>query len=270
MLLTYAAILDAERPDTLHRARELLQELDNYQRIVDTYGYGQQRLQERLGLDDESIAELEGYMDFERYGSDCMEHDGVVETEFGRLRRLEPPFPEQAQEQHMLPPHHRARNLASSALESSDQATASAMSTALAQMNTFMDIALEQVICFDSNIDAEKFAKEKTAIFLVLPEEDRTKNFMAGLMIQNLSKELFELAEKGKGRLPNRVVFFCDEFGTMPAFDVEALFSAGRSRGITLVPIIQSLAQLEKNYGREGAEILTDNTRANDNGLIVP
>ena len=83
----------------------------------------------------------------------------------------------------MLPPHHRARNLASSALESSDQATASAMSTALAQMNTFMDIALEQVICFDSNVDAKKFAKEKTAIFLVLPEEDRTKNFMAGLMI---------------------------------------------------------------------------------------
>ena len=97
MLLTYAAILDAERPDTLHRARELLQEMDNYQRIVDTYGYGQQRLQERLRLDDESIAELEGYMDFERYGADCMEHDGVVETEFGRLRRLEPPFPEQAQ-----------------------------------------------------------------------------------------------------------------------------------------------------------------------------
>ena len=170
----------------------------------------------------------------------------------------------------MLPAHHRARNLASSALESSDQATASAMSTALAQMNTFMDIALEQVICFDSNIDAEKFAKEKTAIFLVLPEEDRTKNFMAGLMIQNLSKELFELAEKGKGRLPNRVVFYCDEFGTMPAFDVEALFSAGRSRGITLVPIIQSLAQLEKNYGREGAEILTDNCQDTIFGGFAP
>ena len=97
MLLTYAAILDAERPETLHRAVELLRNLDNYQRIVDTYGYGQQRLQERLGLDDESIAELEGYIDFERYGADCMEHDGVVETEFGRLRRLDSPFPEQAQ-----------------------------------------------------------------------------------------------------------------------------------------------------------------------------
>ena len=170
----------------------------------------------------------------------------------------------------MLPAHHRARNLASSALESSDQATASAMSTALAQMNTFMDIALEQVICFDNNIDAEKFAKEKTAIFLILPEEDRTKNFMAGLMIQNLSKELFELAEKGGGRLPNRVVFFCDEFGTMPAFDVEALFSAGRSRGITLVPIIQSLAQLDKNYGDKGAESIVDNCQDTIFGGFAP
>ena len=102
MLLTYAAILDAERPDTLRRARELLQEMDNYQRIVDTYRYGQQRLQETLGLDDETIAELEGYMDFEKYGADYMEHDGVVETEFGRLRRLDPPFPEQTQGQQMI------------------------------------------------------------------------------------------------------------------------------------------------------------------------
>ena len=102
MLLTYAAVLDAERPDTLHRARELLEELDNYQRIVDTYGYGQQRLQETLGLDDEAIYELGGYMDFEKYGQDCMENDHVIETEFGRLRRLEPPFSEQTQGQRMM------------------------------------------------------------------------------------------------------------------------------------------------------------------------
>ncbi len=103
MLLTYAAVLDAERPETLHRAVELLQNLDNYQRITEgAYGYGQQRLQETLELDDETIAELEGYMDFERYGADYMEHDGVVETEFGRLRRLEPPFPEQEQGQQMM------------------------------------------------------------------------------------------------------------------------------------------------------------------------
>lgn len=102
MLLTYAAVLDAERPETLHRAVELLQNLDNYQRIVDTYGYGQQRLQETLGLDDEAIYELEGYMNFEKYGADCMENDHVIETEFGRLRHLDPPFPEQTQGQQMF------------------------------------------------------------------------------------------------------------------------------------------------------------------------
>ena len=102
MLLTYAAVLDAEKPETLRGALELLQNLDNYQRIVDTYGYGQQRLQETLGLDDEAICELDGYMDFEKYGTDCMENDSVIETEFGRLRRLEPPFPEQTQRQQMF------------------------------------------------------------------------------------------------------------------------------------------------------------------------
>ena len=101
-LLTYAAVLEAEKPETLHRACELLRNLNNYQRIVDTYGYGQRRLQETLGLDDEAVCELEGYMDFEKYGTDCMENDHVIETEFGRLRRLDPPFPEQTQWQQMF------------------------------------------------------------------------------------------------------------------------------------------------------------------------
>ena len=102
-LLTYAAVLEAERPDTLRGACELLRNLDNYQRITeDAYGYGQQRLQETLGLDDEAIYELEGYMDFEKYGQDCMENDCVTKTEFGLLRRLDPPFPEQTQGQQMF------------------------------------------------------------------------------------------------------------------------------------------------------------------------
>ena len=103
MLLTYAAVLEAERPDTLRGACELLRNLDNYQRITEgAYGYGQQRLQETLGLDDEAIYELDGYMDFEQYGQDCMENDCVTKTEFGLLRRLDPPFPEQRQGQRMM------------------------------------------------------------------------------------------------------------------------------------------------------------------------
>ena len=170
----------------------------------------------------------------------------------------------------VLPDTHKARWFAGAALNSAEQAMASVMSTVLSRLNAFLDSELEQVLCFDSAIDAEQFASRKSAIFLVLPEEDPSKNFMAGLMIQTLSRELFSVADENGGKLPNRVVLFCDELGTMPAFDILPLFSAGRSRKLTLVPIIQSLAQLEKNYGREGAEIIQDNVQDTIFGGFAP
>ena len=169
-----------------------------------------------------------------------------------------------------LPSEHKARWFAGAALNSAEQAMASVMSTVLSRLNAFLDSELEQILCFDSAIDAEKFASEKSAIFLILPEEDTTKNFMAGLMIQNLSRELFAVADENGGKLKNRVVLFCDEFGTMPPFDILPLFSAGRSRRLTLVPIIQSLAQLEKNYGKEGCEIIQDNCQDTIFGGFAP
>ena len=169
-----------------------------------------------------------------------------------------------------LPSEHKARWFAGAALNTSEQAMASALSTVLSRLNAFLDTELEQTICFDSPLDAETFASRKSAIFLILPEEDQTKNFMAGLMIQNLARELFSVADENGGKLKNRVVLFCDELGTMPPFDILPLFSAGRSRRLTLVPIIQSLAQLEKNYGREGSEIIQDNVQDTIFGGFAP
>ena len=169
-----------------------------------------------------------------------------------------------------LPSTHTARWFVGAALNTSEQGMASVMSTALSRLNSFIDSAQEQVLCYDSPIDAEHFASEKCAIFLIIPEEDPTKHFMAGLMIQNLSRELFSIANDNDGKLKKRVVFYCDEFGTMPPFDVLPLFSAGRSRKLTLVPIIQSLAQLEKNYGKEGAEIIADNCQDTIFGGFAP
>ena len=79
-----------------------------------------------------------------------------------------------------LPENHKSKWFAGAALNTSDQAMASVMSTVLSRLNAFLDSELEQVICFDSAIDAETFASQKCAIFLILPEEDTTKNFMAG------------------------------------------------------------------------------------------
>ena len=127
------------------------------------------------------------------------------------------------------------------------------------------------LLCFDTAVDAETFCKEKSALFLVMPEEDPSKFFMVSLIIQQLYREILAVADDNGGKLPNRAVFYADEFGTLPKIEsAEMMFSASRSRRLSIVPIIQSLGQLEKNYGKEGAEIIVDNTQVTIFGGFAP
>ena len=170
-----------------------------------------------------------------------------------------------------LPSEHKAKWLAGAALNASDQSMLSVMSTALSRLNSFLDSELEQMLCFGTAIDAEKFCNEKAAIFIVLPEEDTSKYFMVSLLIQQLYREILVIADENGGKLKNRVMFYCDEFGTFPKIEgAESMFSAGRSRKISIVAIIQSFAQLEQNYGKQGMEIITDNTQLTVFGGFAP
>lgn len=170
-----------------------------------------------------------------------------------------------------LPSDHKAKWLAGAALNSADQAMMSVMSTALSRLNSFLDSEMEQLLCFGTAIDAEKFCAEKSAIFIILPEEDTSKYFMVSLLIQQLYREILVIADDNGGTLKNRVMFYCDEFGTFPKIEgAEAMFSAGRSRKISIVAIIQSFAQLEQNYGKQGMEIITDNTQLTIFGGFAP
>ena len=170
-----------------------------------------------------------------------------------------------------LPSEHKAKWLAGAALNASDQSMLSVMSTALSRLNSFLDSELEQMLCFGTAIDAEKFCNERSAIFIVLPEEDTSKYFMVSLLIQQLYREILVLADENGGKLKNRVMFYCDEFGTFPKIEgAESMFSAGRSRKISIVAIIQSFAQLEQNYGKQGMEIITDNTQLTVFGGFAP
>ncbi len=171
----------------------------------------------------------------------------------------------------MLPDDHKAKWFAGAALNTAEQSMASVMSTALSRLNTFLDSELEQILCFDTEIDAEKFCNEKSAIFVIMPEENPVTFFMISLIIQQLYREILSVADENGGKLKNRCVFFADEFGTIPKIEsAEMMFSASRSRRLQIVPIIQSFAQLEKNYGKEGAEIIVDNTQLTIFGGFAP
>lgn len=170
-----------------------------------------------------------------------------------------------------LPDDHKAKWFAGAALNTAEQSMASVMSTALSRLNSFLDSELEQILCFDTEIDAEKFCNEKSAIFVIMPEENPVTFFMISLIIQQLYREILSVADENGGKLKNRCIFFCDEFGTLPKIEsAEMMFSASRSRRLQIVPIIQSFAQLEKNYGKEGAEIIVDNTQLTIFGGFAP
>lgn len=170
-----------------------------------------------------------------------------------------------------LPSDHKARWFAGAALNTAEQAMQSVLSTALSRLNAFLDSELEQILCFDTAIDAEKFCNTKSAIFLVMPEEDNTKYFIISLIVQQLYREILSVADETGGKLKNRVMMYLDEIGTIPKIEsAEMMFSASRSRRVSIVAIIQSFAQLQKNYGKEGAEIIVDNCQDTVFGGFAP
>lgn len=159
-----------------------------------------------------------------------------------------------------LPPEHKARWFAGAALNSPQQQMLSVISTALSRLNSFLDTEMEQILCFDTAVNAEKFCAEKSAIFIVMPEEDASKYFLVSLIVQQLYREILSIADEHGGKLKNRVMMYLDEFGTISKIEnAEMMFSASRSRRISVIPIIQSAAQLEEKYDREGAKIIVDN-----------
>jgi len=170
-----------------------------------------------------------------------------------------------------LPAEHKANRHSGAALNTSDQAMSSVLSTVLSRLNAFLDSELEQLLCFDTVIDAERFCSKKTALFVILPEEDPTKYFLVSLIIQQLYGELLTIANEKGGKLDKRVMFYLDEFGTIPPIQsADMMFSAARSRRISIVAIIQSYQQLEKNYEHAGAAVICDNCQLTIAGGFAP
>ncbi len=76
-------------------------------------------------------------------------------------------------------------------------------------------------------------------------------------MIQNLSRELFAVADENGGSCKTAWYCLAMKFGTMPPSCPPAVLSR-RSLAADVVPIIQSLARL-KSTTKEGSEIIQDN-----------
>lgn len=102
----------------------------------------------------------------------------------------------------------------------------------------------------EDTIELDKIGEEKTALFIIISDSDRTFNFLAAMMYQQLFDSLFLKAEqKYGGRLPIHVRFLLDEFaniGLIPNFDI--YIATMRSREMSVNVILQNVAQIKALY----------------------
>ena len=96
-----------------------------------------------------------------------------------------------------------------------------------------------------TGVDGDK--NKKTALFCVIPDSDKSYNFLVGMLYSQIFQELYYQADFNfNGRLPIHVTFMLDEFANVALpDDFCSLLSTMRSREISCIIIIQNLAQIK-------------------------
>lgn len=131
----------------------------------------------------------------------------------------------------------------------------------LSVFNQYMRIFAAQdalVEMLSSNdIDFNELGTQKTALFLIVPDEKTTYHRLVSIFIKQCYEHLILQAQKlEKASLPIRVNFVLDEFSSLPRIsDFPAMITAARSRNIRFNLFIQSEHQLQARYGDEAETI---------------
>ena len=115
-----------------------------------------------------------------------------------------------------LPMDHKARWFAGAALSAGEQAMASVMSTALVPAQFFFGYGDGTRCCALIRQWMRKSFVRRNPPSLSLCQKKSQRILMISLLIQQLYREILSVADENGGKLPNRVMFYCDEFGTMP------------------------------------------------------
>lgn len=100
----------------------------------------------------------------------------------------------------------------------------------------------------------------RTALFCIIPDSDKSYNFIVGMLYTQLFQELYFQADfKNDGKLPIQVTLMLDEFANVALpDDFCSLLSTMRSRRISAIIIIQNLAQIKALF-KETWETITGN-----------
>ncbi len=145
------------------------------------------------------------------------------------------------------------------------------LSAADTTLSSYMSITFDKLTMFNdrglcgltsaTDIQAEQFAFEPTALFMKIPDEKDTRHGLAAVFILCMYKALIKVASAREDlSLPRNVYFILDEFGNMPKIEkFDKMITVGRSRKIWFNMVVQSYSQLNNVYGEQVADIVKSN-----------
>jgi type IV secretion system protein VirD4 len=102
-------------------------------------------------------------------------------------------------------------------------------------------------------LDLGGLGEKKTALFVIIPDNDASFNFLVSILYTQLFQQLFHSADhKHGGSLPVHVHFIMDEFANVSLpDDFDKILSVMRSRGVSVSIILQNLAQLKALFEKQ-------------------
>lgn len=153
-----------------------------------------------------------------------------------------------------------AKNLYSTGNFARGETRATIFSILASKLRVFGDTGVSYMTS-KTSFNIRDIGRQKTAIFLIIPDEKISRHFIGSLFINQVYQVLVEEAQKEKtGTLPIRVNFILDEFSNMVKIaEFSKKLTVARSRNIRFYLVIQDFNQLQENY-KESAGTIKSNT----------
>ena len=155
---------------------------------------------------------------------------------------------------------NKSKDSLTSILSASDNTFKSITAVFGEKMAIFDDINVANATSSKS-FDFDILGKQPTALYVIVPDEDKTYYTLVTIIVGLVYRELVKLANSKKDKkLEYQIDWILDEFANCPPLaDIEAIVSVARSRGMRFHFFIQSFSQLNNVYGKEVSQIILDN-----------
>ena len=157
----------------------------------------------------------------------------------------------------MRDPDHIALKYYRSYRSGSGKTLKSIQITLAARLDKFNLDSLAALTITDE-LDLNMLGEKKTALFVIIPDNDSSFNFLVSILYTQLFQQLFYSADHDHdGMLPNHVHFIMDEFANVSLpDDFDKILSVMRSRGVSVSIILQNLAQLKALFEKQWESIV--------------